>query len=391
MGDASGPGPRIAVVGISEAATCGVRDHATLLSEALLARGVECSTHWLTRSEHSLRGCRAEFGAWTRQLRGELERERHDAILLHYSVFSYSYRGLPVFVAPVLAALRASGSPIVGMLHEIAYPWRIGGARGAVWAFTQRALSIELMRSCAAVVVTAPFRAEALRSNPLLPRRPIYLAPVFSNLPPPRTPPSERAEEGCSVGLFGYAYEGAAASLVLDALRLLSERGLPTRLVLLGAPGPDGPAAERWRAGAAARGVELSFSGVLSAPELSDALAACDALLHPERSGATSRKGTLTGSLASGRPVVALDGPLAWDELIDARAAEIARADPLALAGKLEPLLRDPAWREEVGARGAEFARSRMGVERSAEAVLEAVRNLGAGSSARPGGAEHGL
>lgn len=370
---------RIAVVGVSEAATCGVRDHATLLSGALRASGAVCSTHWLTRTEHSPRGCRREFKAWTDRLRGELESERPDAILLHYSVFSYSYRGLPVFVAPVLAALRASGRPIVGLLHEIAYPWRIGGLRGAVWAFTQRALSIELMRSCAAVVVTAPFRAEALRSNRLLPRRPIYLAPVFSNLPPPRALPRSGREGAHSVGLFGYAYEGAAASLVLDALRLLGERGLPARLVLLGAPGPSGAAAERWRAGAAARGVELSFSGVLSAAELSDALAACDALLHPERSGATSRKGTLTGSLASGRPVVALDGPLAWDELIDARAAEIAHGDPRALADKLEPLLRDPAWREEVGARGGEFARTHMSVERSAEVVTEAIERARAG------------
>ncbi|HEX4437405.1 MAG TPA: glycosyltransferase [Solirubrobacteraceae bacterium] len=382
MADAPHRPLRIAVVGVSEAATCGVRDHAALLSEALGARGVDCSTHWLTRSEHGLRGCRAEFRAWTAQLRAELERDRPDAILLHYSVFSYSYRGLPLFVASVLAALRASERPIVGLLHEIAYPWRIGGLRGAVWAFTQRTLSIELMRSCAAVVVTAPFRAEALRSNRLLPRCPIYLAPVFSNLPAPRALPGERTEGEHSVGLFGYAYEGAAASLVLDALRLLGERGLPARLVLLGAPGPDSAAAERWRTEAGARGVELSFSGVLSPAELSDALAACDALLHPERSGATSRKGTLTGSLASGRPVVALDGPLAWDELIAARAAEIAQADPRALADKLEPLLRDPAWREEVGARGAEFARSHMSVERSAEVVTEAIEQACAGRQA---------
>ena len=38
-----------AVVGVSQAATCGVRDHAMLLAEALTEEGVSCSMHWLGR------------------------------------------------------------------------------------------------------------------------------------------------------------------------------------------------------------------------------------------------------------------------------------------------------------------------------------------------------
>ena len=41
----------MAAVGVSTSTTCGVRDHATLLAEALSRENVSCSVHWLYRSE----------------------------------------------------------------------------------------------------------------------------------------------------------------------------------------------------------------------------------------------------------------------------------------------------------------------------------------------------
>ena len=180
------------VLGVSEGRTCGMRDHAVLLAAALEHENVRCTLHWLWRGESSLRGCRAEFRAWTQTLAGELERARPEAIVLHYSVFSYSYRGLPLFVRPVLATLRATGLPVITILHEPAYPWRLGGLRGKLWALTQRVALIGLVRGSAAVLVTAPFRAEWLASRPWFAQRPIALAPVFSNLPPPAHVPVRR-------------------------------------------------------------------------------------------------------------------------------------------------------------------------------------------------------
>src|SRR5947209_3406634 len=87
---------RVSVVGVSLKATCGVRDHATLLADALGRDGVSCSLHWLSREHHGLRDARAEVRAWTQRLTSDLEQQRPDAVLLHYSAFSYSYRGVPV-------------------------------------------------------------------------------------------------------------------------------------------------------------------------------------------------------------------------------------------------------------------------------------------------------
>jgi glycosyltransferase involved in cell wall biosynthesis len=389
--------------------TCGARDHALLLAEGLSREDVSCSLHWLERREESVRGGGAEIRAWGQVLGGELARERPDAILLHYSVFAHSHRGLPLFVAPVLAALRRSRIPVVTVLHEYVYPWRHGGLRGKVWALTQRALLIDVMRSSAAVLLTTDFRARWLESRPWLPRRPAAVAPVFSNLPPPAGGPSAGLSAALSaaagsrrdssslppasepsadraqpvIGLFGYSYQGAALMLVLDAIVLLAKRGVTPRLALLGAPGRTSPVAGTWLREARARGIEhaLAFSDTLPAQDLSNALAACDLLLFVDGAGPSSRKGTLAASLASGRPVLAIDGPRRWLELVWAEAALVVKPTAPALADAIHGLLVDRAAGEALGARGRTFAEERMGVARTVEAVSKLLDGVHAGSA----------
>ena len=361
----------VVVVGASTSATCGVRDHATLLADALSAENVSCSMRWLDRVEgESIPATCARIGSWARGLAAERETRRPDAVLLHYSVFSYSYRGLPLFVRPTLAALRDAGAPLITLLHEFAYPWRRGGVRGGAWALSQRALLIEVMRASAATIVTIDTRADWLASRVWLPRRPVAFAPVFSNLPAPAggREPDRRPPR---IGLFGYSHEGAAVSLVLDAVRLLQDRGEEVQLELLGAPGRSSGAGEAWLAGAQARDIEHapSFSGMLAAQSLANALAACDILLFADSAGPSSRKTTLAASLASGTAVVAIDGPLAWSELARAGVAELVAPTPQALAGALQALLGDRDARRALGERGRAFAEGQMGVARSARVV----------------------
>ena len=371
--DAQATGPTalsVAAVGLSTAATCGVRDHATVLAATLRKQGVACSLHWLERQGEPFRAERRRIGAWTRALSRELAAGKPDTIVLHYSVFSYSHRGLPVFVRPTLEAMRATGIPLVTVLHEFAYPWRRDGARGTVWAVTQRAVLVSVMRASSAVVVTTDWRAEWLASRAWLPSRRTAVAPVFSNLPAAAgSAPSDHPLP--VVGLFGYAYGRVTQALVLDALALLLQSGQQAELLLVGAPGRTSRVAHEWLDGARERGVShaLSFSGTLPAQELSDRLAACDVLLFVESSGPTSRKGTLAASLASGRPVLALDGPRSWRQLIDAGAAIAVQPSADALADTLARLLADETRREQVGARGRAFAAQAMTPEHSARVV----------------------
>ncbi len=130
-----------------------------------------------------------------------------------------------------------------------------------------------------------------------------------------------------------------------------------------------------WRAPVGSTGA-LSFAGPLPAQELSDALAACDVLLFADTAGPSSRKGTLAGSLASGRPLIATDGPRRWSALARAEAAHVVEPSAPALADAVAALLADKGAREALGARGRAFAEQSMGVARSAQVVRELLDDV---------------
>jgi glycosyltransferase involved in cell wall biosynthesis len=364
---------RVAVVGISVNRYCGVRDHARLLTQELERRGASCSVSWLTREARGLRPSPAEVRAFSRRLAQELAHEQPDAIVLHYSVFSYCYRGFPMFLRPVLAAIGRTDR-LVTIGHELAYPWHHAGLRGKLWALAQRPAAVELVRASSVIVVTADFRAQWVSGRWWLPRRPVRVAPVFSNLPAPRALDAGEIERDV-VGMFGYAYGGVAKEAVLDAARLLRDRGLPVRLRLLGAPGGDSPSARQWREQARARGIEreLSFSGALPPQELADALARCGVLLFADTNGPSSRKTTLASSLASGRPLVTIDGRLRWRLFVDAEVARVVAPTPQSLADALGELLGNAAAADELGARGRAFAEREMSVGATAAIVESAL------------------
>ncbi len=355
----------VAVVGMSAGATSGMRDHAELLAGALEERGSACSLHWLARAERGLMRERAEVGAWARTLGEELDAARPDAVLLHYASFAYSHRGVPIHLRPTLAALRRARAPLLAFMHELTYPWSRRDARANVWALTQRLALSSLVRASDAAIVTMDRRERWLASRRWLARRPLACAPVFSNLPPARP----LAPEPGLLGLFGYAYAGVKLELVLDALGRLRERGEAARLVLLGSPGEDSPHSARWRAAADERGLGalLQFSGVLPAQQLADALAGCEVLLSAAWQGPTSSRGSIAASLASGRPLVAIDGPRTWAELAAQGAARVVAPSSSALAQALGEVLADGALRAALQARGSAFYESRMSLARSAE------------------------
>ncbi len=359
---------RIGVIGVSIDDPCGVHDHATLLAGALEREELACSLHWLRRSETSLGAETAEITRWARSLARELERERANAVLFHYSVFALSHRGVPLFVRPVVSALRRLRVPLVSFMHEFAYPWSIGAMRAKVWAATQRVALIDVTRASTQLVVSADDRADWLRTRPWLPRRAISVAPVFSNLPPA----SESAGESPRrIGLFGYAHEGVAVEIVVEALRLLRDGGRALELVLLGAPGRDSPAGARWSRVAAGSGVAdaLSFSGRLPAQQLANELAGCAVLLFAEKGGPTARKTTLAASLSSGQPVVVIDGPNSWPALRQARAAVVVQPQARSLADAVARLVDDAGERARQGELGRAFARHTMSVDQSAKVV----------------------
>ena len=331
------------------------------------------------RSDMSARGAWREVHAWARRLARDLQAERPDAVLLHYSVFDYAHRGVPLYVGAPMSALRETGVPVVAVLHELAYPWGRAGWRGAMWALTQRAALIDVLRSVSTVVVTADFQERWLESRRWAPRRLIAMAPVFSNLPAPQTQADRDPGNTAALGIFGYSYEGVATSLVLDAMRRLADEGVALQLRLLGSPGRSSPSGERWLAEARQRGLAaaLWFSGALPAQELSNALAGCTVLVCPDRAGPSSRKGSLAASLLAGRPVVAIDGPRTWSRMSEQGALLLVEPEECALAKAVSELLHDAREADELGARGRTFHEQEMSVEVTAAAVGGLLERIG--------------
>lgn len=352
-------------VGVSESSVCGVRDHARVLSSALRDIGLSVTSVWFDGGSDVSRTM-----TLGRDLLRHCQEVRPDAVLLHYSVFAFSHRGIPIRVAGLAFRLRRLGVPIVLFAHEFAYPWCRRGWRGAVQAVTQRVVLAPLLGACAAVVVTTPHRVEWLRTRCWLPRRPIVFAPVFSNIRPNRSSDPIVPVSG-RVGLFSFGAEELSADVVTRAVAALAGRSPEVHLTLIGAPGPDSPAGDQWRRAANATCCRIAFTGIVEEAEVSRQLAACQVIVFADPAGPSSRKGSLMAALAHGRAVVAFDGPQGWRDLIEAGGIVVVAPETQALSAELGRLLGDDDARADLGRRGLAVYEAELAPERAALRVRD--------------------
>jgi glycosyltransferase involved in cell wall biosynthesis len=375
--------PRIALVGGSSGPICGVRDHVRVVGEALVAQGAQVETLWWERDETwGSRRTRAEAMRWLDEVEAAVRCKRPDWIIWHYSVFTWGRHGIP-FLAPMVARrLARPRVPLLVVLHEFAFPFAEAGIRGAVWALAHRAALAPVWRASVGAIVNTEERARWLRSRRWLPRRPVLFLPVCSNLPASEV--SGRARGRSRVGVFGFATDGALADTVVAAVAALRARGLEAHLSLIGAPGTASAAADTWRTAAARHGFEsLVLTDLLEPLELTAALNAVDVVLFADHAGPMSRKGTLAAALALAKPVVAVDGPKRWEQLVEAKAVVLAQPTVESLATVLERLLRDETARKRLGQRGAAFYRRWMSPARLASETLALLASI-AGSEPTP-------
>lgn len=364
-----GAGPlRLVVAGVSRAPVCGVRDHAIRLAAALQRAGACVSIVWTEDAG----GQPSSLARWTADLARRCQEDKADAVLLHYSVFAFSRHGVPTGVPLLAARLRRLGVPVVLIAHEYAYPWGQRGWRGAVHAIAQRAVLVPLVSVCGAAVVTTSGRQRWLSTRRWLPQRSVGFAPVFTNISPGPRAASIRPVQG-RIGLFSFGAEGLAADLVVDAVAEVSRRCPQAHLALIGAPGPGGPAGERWRRAASRAGCPLSFTGIVDETEVSSELAACSVIVFPDPGGPSSRKTSLAAALAHGKAVVALDGPNTWGDLVTASAVTVVAPHRRALSRELCRLLLDPVANAEASERAHDFHEAHLSTATTVEVVLAAI------------------
>lgn len=357
----------ILVAGVSDGSFCGVQDHAAVLSNALGETGLTVTTVWLDAASGVARATRLGHELYRR-----CQEVRPAAVLLHYSVFSFSYRGVPAGVPALAACLWRLGIPVVLFAHEFAYPWGRRGWRGAVHAATQRVALAPLFFASAAVIVTTVERVCWLRTRRWLPRRPVVFIPVFSNISPSESAHASAKEPG-RIGLFSFGAEGLAVDIVIGAVADVARRCPDAHLVLIGGPGPESPTSEQWRRAANAAGCRVAFTGVVEEVELSRQLAACEIIVFADPVGPSSRKTSLAAALAHGLAVVALDGPQSWRELIDCGGVVVVEPQVQALSNALGRLLADNDARADVGLRGQALYEAELAPEWAAQRVRKVL------------------
>lgn len=356
-----GSGP-VLLVGASSGTACGVGDQARVHTAALKAAGVSVNRLWFDMDPRwGVLRQTVELARWIRRYHNTIRQTSPKWVIWHYSAGNHGHRGLPVF-APLWAwALAAGRVPVVLYLHEFAYPFGRRGWRGAGQALAQRAALVPMLARSRGAVVTTEDRAEWLKSRRWLPRRPVTVVPVCSNLPD--SPPAGADSTGrpTTVGVFGFRQELSTPQTLVPALKLLRERGVEPELVLVGAPGGDSPQGRAWTAAALDAGVPdtIRFTGVLGEEALLAELAAVDVFVFVETDGPNTGKSTLAALLAMGKPVVAVDGARRDERMIGEGAVRVV-GGPAELSAALEELLLDDQARADQGRRGGKWYSENM-------------------------------
>ena len=168
-----------------------------------------------------------------------------------------------------------------------------------------------------------------------MPRRAVLLSPVISTLPKSVGRFGAEVPLPSEVALLGFSPAEVDVDLVLRSVAVLRAGGRSVRLRLIGSPGEASPIGEHWKraAGRAGCAEVLTFTGILSPERLAETLSSAGIILIALRTGPSSRKTTVASALASGRPIVAVDGIDTWERLRATAAVCLVPPSAEAVAG----------------------------------------------------------
>jgi len=180
------------------------------------------------------------------------------------------------------------------------------------------------------------------------------------------------------VGLVSSLVAHEGIGTLLEAVKILGDRGVRTRALIVG-DGPERPALQRQ---AAALGIDAIFPGRVPMSRVRAYHAVLDAFVVPRTPDRVCQLVTPlkpVEAMASGLPVV-VSGVRALSEIVNDKVTGLVSAplDPAALADALSGLLDNPGLRAELGANAREWvARDRTWAHNAAR-YREAYERLGA-------------
>lgn len=260
-----------------------------------------------------------------------------------------------------LAAIGLSGAR-VNALTGFGYAFIADGLRarlmrGAIGFLLRRLIS----RPETVALVQNPDDREGLLALGLAPER-ITLIPG-SGVDVERLTPSPEPVGAPTVAFVGRLLEDKGIRALIEAHRLLRQRGASIELLIAGTPDPANPASVSEQE-AQAWGREPGVTWLGHVENIGDLWArACIAVLPSRREGLPK---SLLEAAACGRPMVATDVPGCREVVLpDQTGLLVPVDDPGALAEAVAKLAGDPALRARYGA-----AARKLAVERFAAAAI---------------------
>lgn len=331
----------VALLGKQDTPVDGVDDYCTFLAKALATRDVELKkirVQWFERGR-----LRALLQLW----RGRTAWKGH-WILVQYTALGWSRRGFPFYALVVVALLRQGGARCAIVFHE---PQGVAASDGWFSRF-RRAFQNRVARRLHALASKSIF-VDRLETTPWLRTNDFKAAfiPIGANIPEPRMklPDSvQRNGKQYSVGIFCLSDE---PNLLLElhdvavAAGKAAQNGSKVRVVFMGRGSTEAePHIARLFRDVP---VEISNLGIVTAENISDTLAGCDAMLCV-RGKICPNRGSAIAGIACGMPIVGYAGGAEDTPLAKAGLVLVPYRDSEALGQALVRVLNDPAYAHEL-------------------------------------------
>ena len=300
------PRPRIrqgaiALLGRADAPTDAVEEYCRYLGEALRKQGISLATErvaWMDRGwPRALRSLRRHAKAWKGMY-----------VLVQYTALGWSRRGFPRRFIRVLRILKAAGSRVAVVYHDVE-PFAVKRWLDGV----RRRSQLRVMRAALELSDTAVFTVplEKISWIQSHPANAVFI-PVGANFPTTGEAVSRRGVSNAgklSIAIFGITGGKATQQEIgeiVDAVRFAASRIKELRLVVFGRNSKEAEPELRKRLEGVP--VEVQALGVLSSEDVVRSLSGCDVLLFVRGPISTRRSSAIAG-IACGLPVIASEGP----------------------------------------------------------------------------------
>ena len=293
-----------------------------------------------------------------RSIAAAARQQQLDVLNIQYEPAAYGMR-VGVNFLPSRTARRFIKAPIVTTYHDLLMPYLFPKAGPLRWKVVEY-----LARRSEATIVTNEEDRDRL-VNLQLSTANLHMIPIGSNIQPAQAGVFDVAEERerwhvrrneFTIGYFGFLNLSKGGEVLMQALRLLLDRRLPVRLILVGGrTGTSDPTNAAYAAQVEALidvldlKEHVSATGYLNAIGASRALSACDVMALPYVDGASVRRGSLMAAIAHSRPIVTTEPRYPIEGLTPEQSVlYVPPNDPPALARAIERVLTDPVLRTRL-------------------------------------------